>query len=85
MIALATRLITATGRRAALWGALGVIVMSALCIAARQGRRKAQATFAARSAEARIRALRTSHEVTHDIENLPDDERDRRLDRWMRD
>jgi hypothetical protein len=45
----------------------------------------AEAEFAIRAAEARIRALRTSREVRHEIEALPQTERDRRLDRWMRD
>jgi hypothetical protein len=85
MIGVVTQIITAIGRRALLWGALILILISALRIAARQGRHAAEAEFAIRAAEARIRALRTSREVYHEIETLPDAERDRRLDRWMRD
>jgi hypothetical protein len=85
MIGVVTQIITAIGRRALLWGALILILISALRIAARQGRHAAEAEFAIRAAEARIRALRTSREVHHEIETLPDAERDRRLDRWMRD
>jgi len=85
MIGGVTQIITAIGRRALLWGALILILISALRIAARQGRHAAEAEFAIRAAEARIRALRTSREVHHEIETLPDAERDRRLDRWMRD
>lgn len=85
MIGLVTRLVRAFGQRALLWGALILILLSALRLAARQGRHAAEAEFAIRSAEARIRALRTSREVRHDAETLPDAERDRRLGRWMRD
>lgn len=85
MIAVFKRLVTAFGRRVALWAALILILVSALRIATRQGRRAAEAEFAIRAAEARIRALRISREVHHEIETLPEAERDRRLDRWMRD
>ena len=85
MIGVVTQIITAIGRRALLWGALILILISALRIAARHGRHAAEAEFAIRAAEARIHALRTSREVHHEIETLPDAERDRRLDRWMRD
>jgi hypothetical protein len=79
------RTITALCRRALLWGALLLIILSALRVATRQGRHAAEAEFAIRAAEARIRALRTSREVRHDIETVPDALRDHRLDRWMRD
>ncbi len=85
MIGLATGVLTAIGRRALLWGALILILFSALRIATRQGRHAAEAEFAIRAAEARIRALRTSREVRHELETLLETERDRRLDRWMRD
>ena len=84
MISLPTGVFTAIGRRALLWGALILILFSAIRIATRQGRHAAEAEFAIRAAEARIRALRTSREVRHELETLPDAERDRRLDRWMR-
>jgi hypothetical protein len=85
MIAVFRRIVTAVGQRVALWAALILILVSALRIATRQGRHAAEAEFAIRAAEARIRALRTSREVHHEIETLPEAERDRRLDRWMRD
>jgi hypothetical protein len=85
MIAVFKRLVTAVGRRVTLWAALILILVSALRIATRQGRHAAEAAFAIRAAEARIRALRKSREVRHEIETLPEAERDRRLDRWMRD
>ena len=85
MIGVVTQIITAIGRRALLWGALILILVSALRIATRQGRHAAEAEFAIRAAEARIRALRTSREVRHEIETLPEAERDRRLERWLRD
>jgi hypothetical protein len=79
------RLFAALRTRMALWGGLIVIFLAALRVATRQGRQAAEAEFVIRTARARIRALRTSREVTHEVENLPDDERDRHLDRWMRD
>lgn len=85
MIAIVRRIVTAVGQRLALWAALILILVSALRIATRQGRHAAKADFVLRAAEARIRTLRTSREVRHEIETLPEAERDRRLDRWMRD
>jgi hypothetical protein len=85
MIAVVRRLVSPFCQRVALWGALILILLSALRIATRQGRHAAEAEFATRAAEARIRALHTSKEVHHEIETLPEAERDRRLDRWMRD
>ena len=85
MIGLISRIIAALGRRALLWGALLLILLSALRIATRQGRHAAEADFAIRAAEARIRAMRTSREVRHEIETVPDAKRDRHLSRWMRD
>jgi hypothetical protein len=79
------RLFAALRTRMALWGGLIFIFLAVLRVATRQGRQAAEAEFVIRAARARIRALRTSREVTHEIENLPDDERDRHLDRWMRD
>lgn len=85
MIAVFKRLVTAFGRRVALWAALILILVSALRIATRQGRQAAEAEFVLRAAETRIRALRISREVHHEIETLHEAERHRRLDRWMRD
>lgn len=85
MIGFISRIIAALGRRALLWGAFALILLSALWIATRKGRHAAEANFAIRTAEARIRALRTSREVRHDIETVPDAKRDHHLSRWMRD
>jgi hypothetical protein len=85
MIAFVRQLVTAFGQRVALWAVLCLILISALRIATRQGSKAAKAEFVLRAAEARIRALRTSREVRHEIETLSDAERDRRLNRWMRD
>ena len=85
MIVFVTQIFAAIGRRAALLGGLVLIFFAALRIAKRQGRHAAEAEFVLRAAEARIRALQTSQEVRHEIETLPAAERDRRLDRWMRD
>lgn len=85
MIAVVRRLVSAFGQRVALWAALCLILISALRVALRLGRQAAEAEFAIRTAEARIRELRTSKEVHHEIEALPEAERDHRLDRWMRD
>lgn len=85
MIAFIRQLVTGFGQRVALCAALCLILISALRIATRQGRQAAKAEFAIRAAEVRIRALRTSREVHHEIEALPEAERDHRLDRWMRD
>jgi hypothetical protein len=85
MITLVRQLVTALAQRVAFWVTLCLILASALRIATRKGRHAAKAEFAIRTAEARIRALRISREVHHEIETLPEAERDRRLDRWMRD
>jgi hypothetical protein len=85
MITLVRQLVTALAQRVAFWVTLCLILASALRIAKQRGRHAAEAEFAIRAAEARIRALRTSREVHHEIETLPEAERDRRLDRWMHD
>lgn len=82
---LIARIFATLRARMALWGSLIVIFLAALRVATRRGRQAAEAEFVIRAADARIRALRTSLEVTHEIENLSDDEHNRRLDRWMRD
>jgi hypothetical protein len=77
-------LLIGLGRRLGLAGALVGGTLMALWVAARRGRHAAEAKFAIRRAEARIRSLITAKEVRHEIEVLPQAERDRRLDRWMR-
>lgn len=85
MMALLKAVFTALGRRVALWGAFALILVTALALAAREGRLAARAHIAIRAADARIGALRKAQKVTHEIDSLPDAERDRRLSRWMRD
>lgn len=85
MIVFVTQIFAAIGRRAALWGGLVLIFFAALRVATRQGRHAAEAEFAIRRAEARIRALQTSQETRHDIQNADRADLERRADRWMRD
>ncbi len=85
MIGLVTPLIAGLGRRAALCGALALALISALGVALRQGRRAAEASYAIRRADARIRALQTAKDISHDVETASPADRDRRLERWMRD
>ena len=77
--------LTGLARRLSLAAALLGVILLALWVAVRSGRNAAKAEFAIRSADARIRSLTTAKEVRHEIEVLPEAERDRRLDRWMRD
>jgi hypothetical protein len=85
MIGLVTSLITRLGRRAALYGTLALAIVAALGIAMRQGRRAAEANYAIRRADARIRALQIAKDTNHDVETASPADRDRRLERWMRD
>lgn len=85
MTVFVTRIVTAFGQRIALLAALCLILISALRIAKRQGRHAAEAEFAIRAAEARIRTLQTSKETRHDIQNSDRADLERRVDRWMRD
>ena len=85
MIGLITSLFARLGRRAALYGCLALALIAALGIACRQGRRAAEANYAIRRADARIRALHTAKDTRHDVETASPTERDRRLARWMRD
>ena len=85
MIGLFTPLIAGLGRRAALYGSLALALIAAFAIAMRQGRRAAEASYAIRRADARIRALQTAKDTRHDVETASPADRDRRLERWMRD
>ena len=85
MINLMTTLFVGVGRKIALYSALAMAVLAALGIAFRKGRRAAQASYAIRRADARIRALHTAKDTRHDIETASLADRDRRLARWMRD
>lgn len=85
MIVFVTRIVTAFGQRIALLAALCLILISAVRIAKRQGRHAAEAEFAIRAAEARIRTLQTSKETRHEVQNADRADLERRVDRWMRD
>ena len=85
MIRLVTSLIARLGRRAALYGSLALALIAALGIAMRQGRRAAEASYAIRRADARIRSMQTAKELRHDIQSSDRPDLERRADRWMRD
>ena len=85
MIRLATALLVRLGRRAAFYGAIVIALFAALWIAFCQGRRAAEADLAIRRADARIRALQTSKEIRHEVQNADRADLKRRANRWMRD
>ena len=85
MIAFLIRLIAPIWRRALLWGALALGLLIALRIAARQGRHAAEAEFAIRATEARIRAMQTAKDIRHEVHTTDPADLERRVDRWMRD
>ena len=85
MTAILTPLLAGFGRRFAYWGALIAAVCIAVWVLLRQGRRAAEADLAIRRAEARVRALQTSREIRHDLQNTDRADLERRAHRWMRD
>ena len=85
MSALVTALLAGLGRRAAFYGAIVFAIFAALWVAFRQGRRAAEADLAIRRADARIRAMQTSQEIRHEIQNADRADLKRRADRCMRD
>ena len=85
MIPFVTQVFAAIARRALFWVGLALIFFAALRVASRQGRHAAKAEFAICRAEARIRALQTSKETRHDIQNADRTDLEHRVDRWMRD
>ena len=85
MIGFARNLLTGLGRRAVLAGAIAFALITALWIAFRHGRQAAQASYAIRSADARIRSMQTAKELRHDIQSSDRPDLERRADRWMRD
>ena len=85
MIGFAHTLLTGLGRRAVFAGTIAFALIIALWVAIRQGRQAAEANYAIRRADARIRALHTAKDTRHDVETASSVERDRRLARWMRD
>jgi hypothetical protein len=80
-----TMLFAGFGRRLAHWGALIAAVCIAVWILLRQGKHAAEAALAIRRADARVRALQTSKEIRHDLQNTDRADLERRADRWMRD
>jgi hypothetical protein len=85
VITILTTLLAGFGRRMAYWGALTLAIAIAVWILIRKGRHAAEADLAIRRAEARIRALQTSRDIRHDLQNTDRANLERRVDRWMRD
>jgi hypothetical protein len=85
MSAILTMLFAGPGRRCAYWGALIAAVCIAVWILLRRGKHSAEADLAIRRADARVRALQTSKEIRHDLQNTDRADLERRADRWMRD
>lgn len=85
MIGFVHALLSGLGRRAVFAGIIAFALITALWVAFRHGRQAAEANYAIRRADARIRALHTSKDTRHDVETASPAERDRRLARWMRD
>jgi hypothetical protein len=85
MSAILTMLFAGLGRRFAYWGAIVAAVGVAVWILLRQGKHAAEAEIAIRRADARVRALQTSKEIRHDLQNADRADLERRADRWMRD
>lgn len=85
MSAILTTLFSGLGRRFAYWGAIVAAVGVAIWLLIRHGRLAAEAEFAIRRADARVRALQTSKDIRHDLQNTDRADLERRADRWMRD
>ena len=85
MTTILTTLFAGLGRRFTYWGALIAAMGIAVWILLRQGKHAAEADLAIRRAEAHVRALQTSKEIRHDLQNTDRADLERRADRWMRD
>jgi hypothetical protein len=85
MTAVLTTLLAGFGKRVAYWGALIAAMGVAIWLLIRQGRLAAEADLAIRRADARVRALQTSKDIRHDLQNTDRANLERRVDRWMRD
>jgi hypothetical protein len=85
MSAILTMLFAGLGRRFAYWGALIASVCVAVWILLRQGKHAAEADLAIRRADARVRALQSSKDIRHDVQNADRADLERRADHWMRD
>ena len=85
MTLILTSLLSSLGRRFAYWGAFVAAIGIAIWLLIRQGRLAAEADLAIRRADARVRALQTSKDIRHDLQNTDHTDLERRADRWMRD
>ena len=85
MSAILTMLFAGLGRRFAYWGAIVAAVGVAVWILLRQGKHAAEAELAIRRADARVRALQTSKDIRHEVQNADRADLERRANRWMRD
>jgi hypothetical protein len=85
MSALLTTLLAGLGRRFAYWGAIVAAVGVAIWLLLRRGKHAAEADLAIRRADARVRALQTSKDIRHDLQNTDRTDIERRANRWMRD
>ena len=85
MSAILTTVLAGLGRRLAYWGAIIAAIGVAAWVLIRHGRLAAEADLAVRRADARIRAMQTSKEIRHDVQNTDRADLERRADRWMRD
>lgn len=85
MSAILTTLLAGLGQRFVYWGAIVAAIGIAIWILFRQGKHAAEADLAIRRAEARIRALQSSKDIRHDVQNADRADLERRADRWMRD
>ena len=85
MTTILTTLFAGLGRRFAYWGAIVAATGTAVWILIHQGRLAAKAELAIRRADARIRALQSSKDIRHDVQNADRADLERRADRWMRD
>ena len=85
MTLILTSLLSSLGRRFAYWGAIVAAMGTAIWLLIRQGRLAAEADLAIRRADARVRALQSSKDIRHDLQNTDHTDLERRADRWMRD
>ena len=85
MTLILTSLLSSLGWRFAYWGAIVAAMGVAIWILVRQGRLAAEAELAIRRADARVRALQSSKDIRHDLQNTDRTDLERRADRWMRD
>lgn len=85
MSAILTMLFAGLGRRFAYWGAIVAAMGIAIWLLIRRDRLAAEAELAIRRADARVRALQTSKDIRHEVQNADRADLERRANRWMRD